>query len=100
MADEGHLWVLNGDEDALTTSDQAGVGDVVLRRSGDGAEVGELGDGGRVTWWGEIDPALLPATDEVARAEQRSTPLQRIDESPELRTAVAGIRSAFRERGG
>jgi hypothetical protein len=98
--DDGHVWVLSGDEDAVATSDQARAGDVVLRRTRDGADVGEVTGEGTVTWWGEIDPGLLPAGDDLASADERPTPLQRVDGSPQLRTAIDGIRSAFRERGG
>lgn len=98
---EQQLWVLTGDEEALATSDQASAGDLIVRRNASGAEVGELvgGDTPHVTWWGEVDEALLP-TEELEDAATKPTPLQRVDASADLRRAIDGVQEAQRHRGG
>ena len=98
---EQQLWVLAGDEEALGTSDQANVGDLIVRRTATGAEIGELVsvDTPHVEWWAEVDEALLPA-EELEDAAAKPTPLQRIDGSAELRRAIDGVQEAQRHRGG
>jgi hypothetical protein len=96
------LWILDGDERALATSEQTAPGDLVVRRSGDTVEVGRLTEDAspRIEWFGEVDRGLLPGTDELANAEGRPTPLQRIQASSELRAAIEGVETAQRNRGG
>lgn len=98
----GNLWLLEGDEHVIAISRQVEPGDFLLRRTGELLEVGEISDGDepRVAWFGEIDPALLPAMDEVQVAEDRRGPLQRIPDGGDLRAAIEGIESAERTRGG
>lgn len=96
------LWILVGDEENLAASEQASEGDLVVRRLAEGIEVGELVEPNtaRIEWWGQIEEGLLPATDEIDAAEERRGPLQRIQGSSELRTAIKGVESAHRNRGG
>jgi hypothetical protein len=96
------LWILTGDEEALGTSEQAEPGDLIVRRTGDGVQVGRLTDSGapRIEWFGDVDAQLLPSTDEVETAEDRPTPLQRIQGSSELKEAIEGVETAHRNRGG
>jgi hypothetical protein len=98
---EQQLWMLAGDEEALTTSDQASAGDLIVRRTASGTEIGELvgADTPHVKWWGEVDEALLPA-EELEDASAKPTPLQRIDGSAELHRAIDGVQAAQRHRGG
>ena len=99
---EQQLWVLDGDEESLATSDQASAGDLIVRRTASGAEVGELVDTGtpHVRWWGEVDEALLPTEELDGAVAEEATPLRRIDGSTDLRRAIDGVQEAQRHRGG
>ena len=97
-----NLWLLEGDEHVIASSEQAASGDFIVRRNGDVLEVGEVdnGDEPQVAWFGEVDHELLPATDAVETAAGRRGPLQRIPDDGDLRAAIEGIESAERTRGG
>ena len=96
------LWILTGDEDAIAAAAQAAPGDLIVRRTDDGVEVGELVDtqAPRVEWWGMVDEHLLPTDGEIDTAEERRGPLERIQGSSELRDAIKGVETAHRNRGG
>lgn len=95
-----NVWLLSGDEEALAVSDQTESGDLVVHRGDDGVRLGELTDADEptVTWFGPIDEELL-APDRLAREAASEGPLQRIQDA-DLVTAVEGIATAQRQRGG
>lgn len=94
------VWLLTGDDEALAVSEQTSAGDLVVHRGDDGVRVGELSDtdDAAVTWWGPVDEELL-APDRLEREAASEGPLQRIRDA-DLVTAIEGIATAQRQRGG
>lgn len=94
------VWLLTGDDEALEVSDQTSAGDLVVHRGDDGVRIGELRDAEdpAVTWWGPVDEELL-APDRLEREARSEGPLQRIQDR-DLVTAIEGIATAQRQRGG
>lgn len=96
------VWLLDSsDESTLDLSAQVTEHDIVIRRHGDGFEVGRAQPGGdsQVAWYGEVERHLVPDTDLLEDRTDR-TPLQRLDDAPGLEAAVERLEEAERLRGG
>lgn len=95
------VWLLDTAEDEVVDlSAQVTDGDIVVRRRGDAYEVGRAhpGQDEQVTWYGDVEPHLLPETGVLQDREDR-TPLQRLDDLPDLEAAVERLEEAERLRG-
>jgi hypothetical protein len=95
-----NVWLLTGDDEAVAVSEQTGPGDLVVHHGDDGVRIGELRDedAPSITWWGPVDEELL-APDRLRREAASEGPLQRVQDA-DLVTAIEGIATAQRQRGG